>query len=236
MKTTEISEASEISETSFEENDGEKEANICSQNKGGADTALPPTAEPNAESDTERAVQCGAVRSGASEKSEEAGESEAFETAALSESGEACGIEATTETADVQRVGGQENGAFSEDVFGKLYELVARFPTEKAAEDVASEAFRRFAAGKSGDVLSIYADYLDFKRAFSAQSAEADYVPAVSVEAEEERFSAYAGGAALPDHAQSLTSRQMQIARESGMSYREYAELLQSVPAGRKRF
>lgn len=233
MKTTEISEASEISETSFEENGGEKEANICSLNESGADTALPPTAEPNAESDTERAVKRGAEGSGASEKSEEA---EAFEAAALSESGEACGIEATTETADVQRVGGQENGAFSEDVFGKLYELVARFPTEKAAEDVASEAFRRFAAGKSGDVLSIYADYLDFKRAFSAQSAEADYVPAVSVEAEEERFSAYAGGAALPDHAQSLTARQMQIARESGMSYREYAELLQSVPAGRKRF
>lgn len=208
----------------------------------GADTALPPAAEPNAESGTARTVKCVAEGSGASEKSEEAGESKeakAFEVSVLSEStesGEACGIEATTEAADVQRVGGQENGAFSEDVFGKLYELVARFPTEKAAEDVASEAFRRFAAGKSGDVLSIYADYLDFKRAFSAQSAEADYVPAVFVEAEEERFSAYAGGAALPDHAQSLTARQMQIARESGMSYREYAELLQSVPAGRKRF
>ncbi len=151
------------------------------------------------------------------------------ETSTVSESTDKC---LPSDDTDAERVGGQENGVFSEELFGQLYTLIERFPTEKAAEDVASEAFRRFAAGKSGDVVSIYADYLDFKRAFSAQSADSP----TETEVSEECYSAYAGGSALPDYAQSLTARQMQIARESGMSYREYAELLQSVPTGRKRF
>lgn len=137
------------------------------------------------------------------------------------------------DTLNAERVGGMENGVFREDAFGCLYELVARFPDERVAEDVASEPFRLFATGKKGDVAEVYADYLAFRKA-TGNVGSTNNIPKESERTQANSFSAF-GGAALPDYGRALSARQMQIARESGMSYREYAELLEAVPTHRAK-
>ena len=48
-------------------------------------------------------------------------------------------------------------------------------------------------------------------------------------------YSMFSGGTAVPDYGVTLTARQMELVRESGMSYREYAALLASVPSKRRQ-
>lgn len=139
----------------------------------------------------------------------------------------------TAETLNAERVGGTENGVFTERAFGCLYELIARFPDECVAEDVASEPFRLFAAGKRGDVAEVYADYLAFRKATGKADSTQSKTNAPE-RTQANSFSAF-GGSALPDYGRALSARQMQIAKESGMSYREYAELLEAVPTHRAK-
>lgn len=163
---------------------------------------------------------------------------------------------APDESATDARADGEEK-LFSENVFGALYTLAAQFPENDVAQDVSSEAFRLFAAGKRGDITSIYEKYLAFRKAFGEMNAKperktGETAPAQSHSEKPESapepkyepepavrsYSGYPGGTPPVDYGMSLTARQMLIARKSGMSYREYAELLNSVPhgTGRKSF
>ncbi len=160
---------------------------------------------------------------------------------------------APDESATDARADGEEK-LFSENVFGALYTLAAQFPENDVAQDVSSEAFRLFAAGKCGDIASIYEKYLAFRKALSQEraiperkempAAEQNHsdvpesVPESAPGTAARSYSGYPGGTPPVDYGMSLTARQMLIARKSGMSYREYAELLNSVPhgTGRKSF
>lgn len=139
-----------------------------------------------------------------------------------------------------------EEKAFSESVFGALYALADKFPENDVARDVTSKAFRLFAAGKSGDITSVYEEYLAFRKADAAEQIKKEaqspsapekpeYEPKSDVSQSASRsFSGFPGGTPPVDYGAALTARQMLIARQSGMSYREYAELLHSVPHGKR--
>ncbi len=146
---------------------------------------------------------------------------------------------------------GEHAGArtFSPEIFGVLYELKERFPENDVAHDVTSKEFELFAKGKSADISEIYKDFLCFKAQYSDNNTG---FPSNTVRASEPEFShkgnltsdknsyefdgtsrgysGFSGGAPLADYSKMLTKRQMDIAKQSGMSYREYANLLQSIP------
>lgn len=146
---------------------------------------------------------------------------------------------------------GEHAGArtFSPEIFGVLYELKERFPENDVAHDVTSKEFELFAKGKSADISEIYKDFLCFKAQYSDNNTG---FPSNTVRASEPEFShkgnltsdkssyefdgtsrgysGFSGGAPLSDYSKMLTKRQMDIAKQSGMSYREYANLLQSIP------
>ena len=139
-----------------------------------------------------------------------------------------------------------EEKVFSESVFGALYALADRFPENDVARDVTSKAFRLFAAGKSGDITSVYEEYLAFRKAAAAEQIRKEVQsPSAPETSEDEQkcdvtktasrsFSGFPGGTPPVDYGAARTARQMLIARQSGMSYREYAELLHSVPHGKR--
>lgn len=146
---------------------------------------------------------------------------------------------------------GEHAGArtFSPEIFGVLYELKERFPENDVAHDVTSKEFELFAKGKSADISEIYKDFLCFKAQYSDNNTG---FPSNTVRASEpvlsrkdipasdknsyefdgtsRGYSGFSGGAPLSDYSKMLTKRQMDIAKKSGMSYREYANLLQSIP------
>lgn len=146
---------------------------------------------------------------------------------------------------------GEHAGArtFSPEIFGVLYELKERFPENDVAHDVTSKEFELFAKGKSADISEIYKDFLCFKAHYSDNNTG---FPSNTVRASEpvlsrkdipasdknsyefdgtsRGYSGFSGGAPLADYSKMLTKRQMDIAKQSGMSYREYANLLQSIP------
>ena len=146
---------------------------------------------------------------------------------------------------------GEHAGArtFSPEIFGVLYELKERFPENDVAHDVTSKEFELFAKGKSTDISEIYKDFLCFKAQYSdnntgfpsntVQGSEPVLsrkdIPASDKNSYEfdgtsRGYSGFSGGAPLADYSKMLTKRQMDIAKQSGMSYREYANLLQSIP------
>ncbi len=127
---------------------------------------------------------------------------------------------------------------FLECTVSEIYELAKSFPGENIMEDISSDTFKLFVSGHSkGDPSQIYSDYIALKKAFSAQLPEKENLARVisgqeTGTREHSGFDTYSSGRNVMC---GLTKRQMEIARESGMSYREYEELLDSVPKTRMR-
>lgn len=181
------------------------------------------------EAETAQAGACAEEppQTGEGEESEEPEETE--ETA----EGVPCADENTRE------VGEEKTG--SESAFGALYALADAFPDNDVAHDVSSKAFRLFADGRDGDMKHIYQAYLKLREAFGASEngAKAQMRAETFEEAADDGlsrfYSSFSGGLPVSDYGETLTARQMLMARQSGMSYREYAELLHSVPQGNGR-
>ena len=110
-----------------------------------------------------------------------------------------------------------------------IYELAQEFPNENVAKDLMSEPFRIYATGKTGDYAKLYKDYLDIKKAFN-DSKNDDSAREISGQNDRRNYSSFDVSASCVSPSLGLTKRQMQIARESGMSYREYSELLGALP------
>ena len=140
------------------------------------------------------------------------------------------------------REGGEEKTG-SESAFGALYALADAFPDNDVAHDVSSKAFRLFADGRDGDMKSLYQAYLALREAFGVSENGAKAHTRSEMFEDEPAddgglsrfYSSFSGGLPVSDYAETLTARQMLMARQSGMSYREYAELLHSVPQGNGR-
>lgn len=181
-------------------------------------------------------AQAGASAGSCAEEPPQTGEGEESEEPEETEEtaeGVPCADENTRE------VGEEKTG--SESVFGALYALADAFPDNDVAHDVSSKAFRLFADGRDGDMKHIYQAYLKLREAFGASEngAKAQMRAETFEEAADDGlsrfYSSFSGGLPVSDYGETLTARQMLMARQSGMSYREYAELLHSVPQGNGR-
>ena len=142
---------------------------------------------------------------------------------------------------NTREVGEEKTGSVS--AFGALYALADAFPDNDVAHDVSSKAFRLFADGRDGDMKSLYQAYLALREAFGVSENGAKAHTRSEMFEDEPAddgglscfYSSFSGGLPVSDYAETLTARQMLMARQSGMSYREYAELLHSVPQGNGR-
>ena len=96
-------------------------------------------------------------------------------------------------------------------------------------------AFQSFSKGRRGALSDIYSDYVSFLSEVSEKLSDGsgsrrDYSGAAST-----AFSSDAK-AYGDSYSERLTRRQMDIAKSSGMSYREYGELLDSIPRSPKKY
>lgn len=163
-------------------------------------------------------------------QAEVAGEEESVDSAEENEGAEDFDeSEESEESEEPEEVSGFENCKVKD-----LYELSEQFPEENVMQDIASESFRIFAKGRSESPQEIYSEYLNLRRSF--EKVMSDTTSARGITGQEKSTRAYSGFDGVGIHrnpSSGLTKCQMQIARESGMSFREYAELLESVPRGR---
>lgn len=123
---------------------------------------------------------------------------------------------------------GQNAGETSVSI-SDLFELKERCPNADVGKIFTDKAFFEFSKGRSGSLCERYLGYLGFMSLVSGresvQNDRSDYSGAAST-----AFSSD-GKAYAHDYSERLTRRQMDIAKNAGMSYREYGELLDSIPS-----
>ena len=123
---------------------------------------------------------------------------------------------------------GQSAGETSVSI-SDLFELKERCPNADVGKIFTDKAFFEFSKGRGGSLCERYLDYLGFMSLVSGsadvQNDRSDYSGAAST-----AFSSD-GKAYACDYSERLTRRQMDIAKNAGMSYREYGELLDSIPS-----
>ena len=105
------------------------------------------------------------------------------------------------------------------------------YPECDIGELLCDEAFEKFAEGKSGTAEKIYGEYLTFMTVLNGRNENIER--RMFAENASTSFSA-SDKAYCSDGSENLTKRQMEIARMSGMSYREYSSLLSDIPKKRK--
>ena len=144
--------------------------------------------------------------------------------------------EETKEQEKTEEMGSEKE--FLECTVAELYEISESFPEQNIMEDISSESFKIFAKGHTkASPKQIYSDYVALKNEFSKRlPKKEDTARVISGQENGTRahsgFDTYSSGRSVMC---GLTKRQMEIARENGMSYREYEELLDSVPKTRMR-
>ncbi len=106
------------------------------------------------------------------------------------------------------------------------------YPECDIGELLCDGSFEAFSKGRSGSPEDIYGDYLTFLTVIERKQEDIErrmYANTASTS-----FSA-SDKASFTDGSEGLTKRQMEIARQNGMSYREYAGLLSSIPNRAKK-
>ncbi len=117
---------------------------------------------------------------------------------------------------------GNDGDDDSESFIKTLTQIKAKYPTADTL--LSGDRFQKFAKGRSGSISEIFDDYYDFVTTFS-DTAHGDGEGHAQLAST--AFSAKSG---VTDTGESLTKQQMEIAKSAGMSYREYANLLKSIP------
>ena len=146
------------------------------------------------------------------------------------------------DTENMEEVADEEKDqSFGSCTVDRLYALCGKFPEENVIADISTEAFRIFSSGRKGSPESVYAEFIGLKKAFGVFDGNKRSVvqnghneQCVGEEASQRAYSSYGSVNSYRDVSKGLTKRQMQMARESGMSFREYEELLNSI-SGAKR-
>ncbi len=107
------------------------------------------------------------------------------------------------------------------------------YPECDIGELLCQGTFEVFSKGRSGSPEEIYKDYLTFLTAI--ENREGNIERRMFADTASTSFSA-SDKAYCSDGSEGLSKRQMEIARQNGMSYREYAGLLSSIPHPAKKF
>ena len=131
---------------------------------------------------------------------------------------------------DVCHADGEENKqeAKPKDMsfLGVLSDIRAKYPGTAVEKMLSGEGFERFAKGRNGDIREIFDDYYDFMSVMSQESVK-NTENGNHSELCSTGFSSFSGAS---DAGANLTKQQMDIAKSAGMSYREYQNLLESIP------
>lgn len=109
----------------------------------------------------------------------------------------------------------------------EIAEFLARFGENTMSNAISDRAFRAFCDGKSGSLCQLYESYKAFLAALS-QSPEVKKYRELKNGFAATGFSG--NSSPVIDYGSLLTENQRQIASASGMSYRQYAELLAQIP------
>ena len=118
----------------------------------------------------------------------------------------------------------------SGDFFEVLERIKSKYPEEEVRKVFSGDSFYRFAKGKSGRTEDIFDEYFDFMSNISGQASKDegsdDFVATA--------FSDHSGVMGMSVN---LSKTQMEMAKSAGMSYREYKELIESIPKrGARRY
>lgn len=108
-----------------------------------------------------------------------------------------------------------------EDFVKVLSRIKAKYPDGEAEKMLTGDSFERFARGRSGSIEEIFDDYYEFVSCISGKSENTQ-----SANLSSTAFSSHSGYVSPSG----LTEQQMEIAKSAGMSYREYSDLLESIP------
>lgn len=121
-----------------------------------------------------------------------------------------------------------EKKAKEKDSYFEVAEFINNFSQEEFRRILSDKVFLSFCMGRKGTLSENYLAYYDLLRKL-AQNEEARKSKSAQNALRSTGFSGDNSGFAN-DYSSLLTKRQMEIARDSGMSYREYAELLGQIP------
>ena len=110
-----------------------------------------------------------------------------------------------------------------------LSKIKAKYPRAAVEKLLSGDLFESFSKGRSGDVLEIFDDFYSFTNKAQGYSDDLEQQAPVFTST---AFSVHSG--AVCDGSD-LTKQQMEMAKSAGLSYREYAHLLESVPKARTK-
>ena len=117
-----------------------------------------------------------------------------------------------------------EEKAKEKDFVGMLSGIKTKYPKNVVESLITTDHFERFAKGRTGSFEEILDDYSDFMcELYVTVKNDNDSHATLASTA----FSSHSGA---PDSGVNLTRQQMDIAKSAGMSYREYQNLLESIP------
>lgn len=102
-----------------------------------------------------------------------------------------------------------------------LSKIKSKYPEKTVEKMLSGNMFECFARGKKGSPEEIFDDYYEFYTAMSQEPSEKESADFAST-----AFSSHSGTVSGTN----LTKQQMEIAKSAGMSYREYSDLLESIP------
>ena len=113
---------------------------------------------------------------------------------------------------------------------GEAGEFLRTHPDVDLTALMNDSAFRAFIDGRTGSLSEIYDQFMQFMRTLSQSGQAAKYRAAGRMLAS----TGFSNGnpSSSGDYSNILTNRQMEMAKQAGMSYREYAELLNDAPSG----
>jgi len=106
-----------------------------------------------------------------------------------------------------------------------LCEIKAKYPKEVLEKLLEGNLFESFAKGRNGSMAEIFGDFCSFMSNIKGDESEcfakndSDYASTA--------FSSQSGTA---ESGINLTKQQMDMAKSAGLSYREYARMLESIP------
>lgn len=101
---------------------------------------------------------------------------------------------------------------------------------EDIREHIFTEGFMAFSKGRGGNLEENYRAYKNFTEAFQKSKGADIHSDDETDAVKGKRLHSGFYASSYRDHTEGLTSRQMELAREAGMSFREYEELLSSAP------
>ena len=124
-----------------------------------------------------------------------------------------------------------------------LSEIRESFSDENIGALLSGGLFENFAKGRQGNVIEVFGDFCSFMRTINNnQNKEVLSYDEKNKENSDDDFEDELCSTAFSSHSSNatsyqdgLTKQQMDIAKSAGMSYREYANLLESIPKNKTR-